>query len=77
MHVLIGRNGVGKTRCTRLLALALLDREPDDGDLAGTIEMKAEDAGGAVAFSDLVFVSFSAFDEFELEPAEAGAIRRH
>jgi len=41
VHVLIGRNGVGKTRCMRLLALALLGREPDDGKSAGTIEMQA------------------------------------
>lgn len=74
VHVLIGRNGVGKTRCMRLLALALLGREPDDGKSAGTIEMQAEDTGGAVAFSGLVLVSFSAFDEFELEPAEADAV---
>lgn len=77
VHVLIGRNGVGKTRCMRLLALALLGREPDDGHSAGTIEMQAEDTGGAVAFSGLVLVSFSAFDEFELEPAEADAMRCH
>jgi len=77
VHVLIGRNGVGKTRCMRLLALALLGREPDDGDSAGTIEMQAEDTGGAVAFSGLVLVSFSAFDEFELEPAEADAMSCH
>lgn len=73
VHVLIGRNGVGKTRCMQLLALALLGREPDDGNSAGTIEMQAEDTGGAVAFSGLVLVSFSAFDEFELEPAESDA----
>jgi len=77
VHVLIGRNGVGKTRCMRLLALALLGRESDDGNSAGTIEMQAEDTGGAVAFSGLVLVSFSAFDEFELEPAEADAMRCH
>ncbi len=77
VHVLIGRNGVGKTRCMRLLALALLGREPDDGYSAGTIGMQAEDTGGAVAFSGLVLVSFSAFDEFELEPAEADAMRCH
>lgn len=70
VHVLIGRNGVGKTRCMRQLALTLLGRESDDGDSPGTIEMLAEDTGGAMAFAGLVLVSFSAFDEFELEPRE-------
>lgn len=74
VHVLIGRNGVGKTRCMRQLALALLGRNADNGNSAGTIEMQAEDTGGAVAFAGLVLVSFSAFDEFELAPAEADAM---
>lgn len=71
VHVLIGRNGVGKTRCMRQLALALLGRESDDGGSPGLIEMLAEDTGGAVAFAGLVLVSFSAFDEFELKPKES------
>lgn len=71
VHVLIGRNGVGKTRSMRQLALALLGRELDDGSSPGTIQMRAEDTGGAIAFAGLVLVSFSAFDEFELEPKES------
>lgn len=74
VHVLIGRNGVGKTRCMRQLALALLGREADDGGSPGMIEMLAEDTGGAVAFARLVLVSFSAFDEFELEPVETDSM---
>ncbi|MDH4564533.1 ATP-binding protein [Pseudomonas sp. BN411] len=70
VHVLIGRNGVGKTRCMRQLTLALLGREADDGSSPGSIEMLAEDTGGAVAFAGLVLVSFSAFDDFELKPPE-------
>lgn len=77
VHVLIGRNGVGKTRCLRLLALALLGCKTDDGDSPGTIEMKAEDTGHAVSFAGLVLVSFSAFDEFELGSAEGSAMRYH
>lgn len=72
VHVLIGRNGVGKTRCMRQLTLALLGREADDGSSPGSIEMAAEDTGGAVAFAGLVLVSFSAFDDFELKPPEEG-----
>jgi len=72
VHVLIGRNGVGKTRCMRQLTLALLGREADDGSSPGSIEMLAEDTGGAVAFAGLVLVSFSAFDDFELKPLGEG-----
>lgn len=72
VHVLIGRNGVGKTRCMRQLTLALLGREADDGSSPGSIEMLAEDTGGAVAFAGLVLVSFSAFDDFELKPPGEG-----
>lgn len=68
VHVLIGRNGVGKTRCMRQLALTLLGRESDEGGSTGIVEMQAEDTGGETAFAGLVLVSFSAFDEFELEP---------
>ncbi len=74
VHVLIGRNGVGKTRCMRQLALALIGREADDGGSLGDIEMLAEDTRGIVAFAGLVLVSFSAFDEFELQPAEADRV---
>lgn len=77
IHVLIGRNGVGKTRCMRMLALALLGRNTDDKDSVGRIEMQADDTGGAVAFSGLILVSFSAFDEFTLEPRETDAMRFH
>lgn len=72
VHVLIGRNGVGKTRCIRQLTLALLGREAEDGTSPGSIEMLAEDTGGAVAFAGLVLVSFSAFDDFELKPPGEG-----
>jgi ABC-type transport system involved in cytochrome c biogenesis ATPase subunit len=72
VHVLIGRNGVGKTRCMRQLTLALLGREADDGSSPGSIEMLAEDTGDVVAFAGLVLVSFSAFDDFELKPPKEG-----
>jgi ABC-type transport system involved in cytochrome c biogenesis ATPase subunit len=71
VHVLIGRNGVGKTQCMRQLALSLLGRETDDGGSPGTIEMIAEDTGGGMAFAGLVLVSFSAFDEFDLQSKES------
>ncbi len=77
VHVLIGRNGVGKTRCMRHLALALLGRSAEGGRSPGTVEMEAEDTGEEVAFAGLVLVSFSAFDDFDLTPLQADAMNCH
>lgn len=74
VHVLIGRNGVGKTRCMRGLAEALLGRTTSDGSTDGKIEI---DAGGGEewSFSGLVMISFSAFDDFDLRPRPEDLIR--
>lgn len=72
VHVLIGRNGVGKTQCMRGLAEALLGREDPDGS-PGVVELinnNLEDW----SFAGLVLVSFSAFDDFDLRPQESDAI---
>lgn len=70
IHVLIGRNGVGKSRCMQHLAKSILGI-----DGAGTIEPITPErphplffsAGDEPwAFSELISVSFSAFDEFDL-----------
>lgn len=75
VHVLIGRNGVGKTRCMRGLAEALLGRKPDiDEEPAGQILIDAE-AGEDWSFSGLVMISFSAFDDFDLRPHTNDLIR--
>lgn len=74
VHVLIGRNGVGKTRCMRQMALTLLERVMPDDSSTGTIEMTAEDTGGVVSFSGLLLISFSAFDEFELGSQKSDAM---
>jgi hypothetical protein len=70
IHVLIGRNGVGKTRCFDALARTLLSLNADDpsqptGRLRNTIppakpwERAPDDDPG---FTGLVTVAFSAFD---------------
>ncbi|MER9259083.1 ATP-binding protein [Mesorhizobium sp. M0619] len=75
VHVLIGRNGVGKTRCMRGVAIALLGREPEEGDESvGEIVVDAR-AGEAWSFSGLVMISFSAFDDFDLRPLPNDLIR--
>lgn len=68
IHVLIGRNGVGKTRCFDLLARSFLRMPADDPQQAtGTLRNTAANAFDLVddddlGFAGLVTVSFSAFD---------------
>lgn len=74
VHVLIGRNGVGKTRCMRGIALALLGRNPETADDA--VGRIIEDAGGDEwSFSGLVVTSFSAFDDAPLRSAPDDPMR--
>jgi hypothetical protein len=61
VHVLIGRNGVGKTRCLGGMTNALMARKPvPGGHEPGTFHQDEEE--GAVSFANLICVSFSAFD---------------
>ncbi|MBY5399449.1 ATP-binding protein [Rhizobium leguminosarum] len=68
VHVLIGRNGVGKTRAMKGLIKALLDRHDKAPDSGGQVIFNAERPGEG-QFSSLVLVSFSAFDDFAIVPA--------
>lgn len=61
VHVVIGRNGVGKTRLLHLMAQAVV--KGDDPTTIGTlVDANSDESQG---FASLVSVSFSAFDEFE------------
>ncbi|WP_371639767.1 AAA family ATPase [Streptomyces virginiae] len=63
IHVLIGRNGVGKTHLLNHMARALAD-DRSTPDEVGTFELGG--AGGkSGTFANLVSVTFSAFDHFE------------
>ncbi|MBU9194444.1 ATP-binding protein [Burkholderia gladioli] len=69
VHVLIGRNGVGKSRCFDLLARAFLGMPSDDlqqgvGELVNTAQgnMLPFPSNSDPGFAGLVTVSFSAFD---------------
>ena len=64
VHVLIGRNGVGKTRSMRQLAEFLLGRDQSNSG-GNTLQVAGSD------FAGMVLVSFSAFDDFHLIPTEA------
>jgi len=60
VHVLIGRNGVGKTLCLQRLARAILTSESVWGEIR-----QLGDNRDKWEFAGLVFVSFSAFDRFD------------
>lgn len=76
VHVLIGRNGVGKTRCMRQLVKTLLGREPDGDELPAIIE-SADHFSDDVSFAGLALVSFSAFDDFDLRAQSSDLIGSH
>lgn len=69
LHVLVGRNGVGKTRCVQGLINALLDRDSETAP-RGTLRRLGANQD-EWTFTGLVSVSFSAFDSFELPPPSA------
>lgn len=67
VQVLIGRNGVGKSRCMRHMVLSLLGRPPPPQESYGEMHLQ-QDALADWAFAGLVLVSFSAFDDFDVVP---------
>jgi hypothetical protein len=67
VHVLIGRNGVGKTRAMKGLIRALLHRHDDAPESGGQVYFRT-DRPGEGQFSSLVLVSFSAFDDLAIMP---------
>ncbi len=66
VHVLVGRNGAGKTRCIQTLVNTVLGRDSDTSP-PGILE-RMGDNHDEWDFAGLVSVSFSAFDEFEAPP---------
>jgi predicted ATPase len=65
VHVLIGRNGVGKTRLLSLMAKTLVGPE-SSARQSGAFESSENKRHGS--FANVVAVSFSAFDEGDLLP---------
>jgi ABC-type transport system involved in cytochrome c biogenesis ATPase subunit len=70
IHVLIGRNGVGKTRLLAGICDALAGVTDNDFGLAGTLEFSppADEwiiaAKAKIGFANVVTIAFSAFDSF-------------
>jgi predicted ATPase len=68
IHVLIGRNGVGKTYLLNLMTRALVEKDASTRQVGRFIsEELSEDKE---LFANLVSVSFSAFDPFEPLPTQ-------
>ena len=71
IHVLIGRNGVGKTHLLQTMSRALV---VDDSTPEEVRQFTASDrdplSSVSTTFANLVSVSFSAFDEFEPLPVQ-------
>ena len=76
IHVLIGRNGVGKTHLLHLMTNTLVG-EPASARQSGRFASDpGEDDTDEIPFANLVSVSFSAFDEFEAPSKPAGGKNR-
>ncbi len=67
LHVLVGRNGAGKTRCIQSLVNTLLGWDSEEAP-RGVLELVGDNQNDW-AFSGLVSVSFSAFDRYLPPPA--------
>lgn len=72
VHVLVGRNGAGKTRCIQSLVNAMLQK-PNAKTTPGLLQRLGDNVD-QWDFAGLVSVSFSVFDEFE-PPPPAAALR--
>ena len=66
VHVLIGRNGVGKTRLLSLMTKALVVKDASTKQFGTFKSRERRDRSGI--FANLIAVSFSAFDESDLLP---------
>lgn len=69
LHVLVGRNGAGKTLCIQSIITTLLERDSDTAPRGALSRLGAN--RDEWAFSGLVSVSFSAFDDFIPPPPAA------
>ena len=70
IHVIIGRNGAGKTRMLTLMTHALVNPAADPSAV-GSFDVVEQT--GEENFSNVVSVAFSAFDELQAEPPGANS----
>ena len=67
IHVLIGRNGVGKTHLLNHMTRSLVDKRADTAEV-GAFNVVSDKPTDGDMFASLVSVTFSAFDPFEPLP---------
>lgn len=67
IHVVIGRNGVGKTRLLHYMTRALVE-DDDASSILGSFETTSIDDSEDGPFANIVSVTFSAFDPFDPLP---------
>ena len=67
IHVLIGRNGVGKTHLLNHMTRSLVEKSADTAEV-GAFNVVSDELAGGDVFASLVSVTFSAFDPFEPLP---------
>jgi predicted ATPase len=76
IHVLIGRNGVGKTYLLNGMTRALVSpREDTDGDGVFTSSEVFFDTAHDIPFANIVSITFSALDDFALIPERRNVTR--
>jgi ABC-type branched-subunit amino acid transport system ATPase component len=68
IHVLIGRNGVGKTHLLNHMTRSLVDKRADAAEV-GAFNVVSDEPEDGDMFASLVSVTFSAFDPFEPLPS--------
>ncbi|RNV98868.1 AAA family ATPase [Enterobacter asburiae] len=73
VHVLIGRNGVGKTRCIQNIVRSIIENN-QNVDEYGEILRKD---GNNWNFSGIISVSFSAFDDFDLPDIKVTGLKAY
>jgi len=69
IHVLIGRNGVGKTTILNSMTQTLVDEGTAEDDPGGVFSLDVDELDQPI-FTNLVSVTFSAFDPFEPIPTK-------
>lgn len=67
IHVLIGRNGVGKTHLLNHMTRSLVDKRADTAEV-GAFNVVSDEPTDGDMFASLVSITFSAFDPFEPLP---------
>lgn len=75
IHVIIGRNGVGKTHLISNMIRSIIQHGKDAAQNAGKTRFLNDKQDAAYHFSRIIFVSFSAFDELNFKTKSEKFVR--